>query len=67
METERAMGEKVAEAGMALDEMVSVYGIRVVLAGLTTACEGGGGAGDWTLLGGPQCAAKRLEASTQHF
>jgi hypothetical protein len=39
MEMERALGERVLEAGMALDEMVGTYGIRVVLAGLATACE----------------------------
>lgn len=39
METQRALGERVLEAGMALDEMVSTYGIRVVLAGLAAASE----------------------------
>jgi hypothetical protein len=39
METESALGERITEAGMALDELVSTYGIRVVLAGLAAACE----------------------------
>jgi hypothetical protein len=39
MKTESALGDRVPQVGMALDELVSVYGIRVVLAGLATACE----------------------------
>jgi hypothetical protein len=39
METTKATGERVLEVGMALDDMIGTYGIRVVLAGLATACE----------------------------
>jgi hypothetical protein len=36
---ETMAGDKIAEAGMAIDELVGTYGIRVVLAGLAMACE----------------------------